>query len=303
MPHDMPQRPKQHRREELSSRVWQKALPEKWKYVASGQREYGIDGEVEIFDGDEATGLTFNVQLKGVDKPSATHVIIKTSTRNYWKKVDSPTLVVLVDASEAVHFAWAHNLDVYGRKIDAASYKFELSALWGDSSAEEIEREVWAARAARHLRTNLPVFWTLVTHEGLPTKWLGSFRASLERGLSTHRELTRRADQAGAARLEVRVEDDAVSVRLRGTPGGVLHYKQSVNSISAEAVAGDVMIGLAVEVERGGLDTPSVSLIETAIPTSEMLGKNEELTAYVATRVAEAGRGRMASDPETPSSA
>jgi tetratricopeptide (TPR) repeat protein len=294
MKRDMPQRPKQHRREDVSKRVWEKVLPSTWTYAPSGQREYGIDGEIEIFDGDNATGLKFNIQLKGVDKPDATKALIKSSTRNYWKNLDSPTLVVLVDANETVHFGWSHQFDVFGRRENAASYNFELPSIWDDDSAERIEREVRAARAARYLRSNLPIFWEIAADDSVPPQWLSALRASLERRLSSHSELTRRRVQAGDATIEIRVEGDDVSVRLHGTPGGVLHYNGAVHIQRPVAISADVLIGIAVEIERGGLDILSVALIEAATAESLMLGTDEVVTAFATQRVAEAGNGDAA---------
>lgn len=295
MTHQKPQRPKQHRREDVSKRVFESVIPTTWTYGPKNQREYGVDGIVEIFDNDDTTGLRFNVQLKGGDRESATKALIKTSTRNYLKDLDSPTLVVLVDGSNTVHFGWAHQFDLYGRKKDAASYNFELPNIWNESSGAEIEREVRAARAARHLRSNMPIFWSINADESLSAPWVASFRVSLERGLAGSKELTRRADEAGWATLEISIESDAISIRLRGTPGGVIHFRlAAVESFPAHTIAADVMLGLAFELERGGLDVLVVALIEKSIPESSILGREPDLTSFAITRIIEAGRSDAA---------
>ncbi|WP_316318014.1 DUF4365 domain-containing protein, partial [Clavibacter michiganensis] len=68
MAHKLPKRTKQHRRDDRTQRVWAFVLPDAWTYSPTEQREYGVDGRVEVFDGDDTTGLIFNVQLKGTDK-------------------------------------------------------------------------------------------------------------------------------------------------------------------------------------------------------------------------------------------
>lgn len=270
-------------------------MPATWTYEPKGQREYGVDGIVEIFDGDDTTGLRFNVQLKGVEKESATSVSIKTSTRNYWKDLDSPTLVVLVDGSDTIHYGWAHQFDVYGRKKDAASYSFELPSVWDQNSVAEIEHEARAARAAHHLRSNTPIYWSVNAECNLPVRWIASLQASLERGLAGSMELTRRANEAGPATLEISVASDSISVRLHGTPGGVIHFRhESTDTFPASTVASDVMLALALELERGGLDNLVVALIEKAIPESSMLGREPNLTEFAVSRIIEAGRSDAA---------
>ena len=45
----MPKRPKQHQVEDLSVVAFRKTLPRQWIYREK-DKDYGIDGEVEIFD-------------------------------------------------------------------------------------------------------------------------------------------------------------------------------------------------------------------------------------------------------------
>jgi tetratricopeptide (TPR) repeat protein len=293
--HDKPQRPKSHRGEDNSKRIFESNIPLTWTYEPKPQREYGIDGIVEIFDGDDTTGLTFNVQLKNVEKKSASKAVIKTRTRTYQKSLAVPTLVVVVDGSSTIHFGWIHQFDLYGRKKDAASYTFDLPSVWYENSAAEIEQEVRAARAALDLRSNLPIYWTIDADSSLPANWLASFRVSLERGLAGSKELTRRADEAGWSTLKISLTSDAISIRLRGTPGGIIHLKKvALQASSSNAMAADVMLGLAVELARGGLDVLILALIAKAIPESSMLGREPDLTGFAISRIIEAGRGDMA---------
>jgi tetratricopeptide (TPR) repeat protein len=286
-----PQRPMQHRLEEISKRAFESVLPDTWTYEPKTQREYGIDGVVELFDGDDTTGLRFNIQLKGVEKSPANKALIKTTTRNYWKDLDTPTLVVLVDGDRAVHYGWSHQFDPWGRKKDAASYQWVLPGLWGETTVVEIEREVKAARAALHLAKNLPIYWSVAADTSLRASWAASFQVSLERLLAGSNELTRRAEQSQSATLEVSIQPDAISVRLHGTPGGTLHYRSlRVDELEASAMAADVALGLAVELERGGLAEVVADLLALAVPESSMIGDNAELTTFAATCLAKAGR-------------
>lgn len=67
----MPKRPRNHVLEALSRDALSSRLtgPLGW-VVRDIAIDYGIDAEVEIFDADgNTTGLTFKVQLKGMEKP------------------------------------------------------------------------------------------------------------------------------------------------------------------------------------------------------------------------------------------
>src|SRR5918999_5780673 len=78
--------------------------------------DYGIDVEVEIFDvSGEATGLTFKVQLKGMERPD--HIgpfrDIKVDHLRYWSRLDVPVLLIAYDDSSGVVFGrWIHALDL-----------------------------------------------------------------------------------------------------------------------------------------------------------------------------------------------
>jgi tetratricopeptide (TPR) repeat protein len=286
MAQKLPKRTKQHRRDDRTQRVWAFVLPNSWTYAPTEQREYGIDGRVELFDGDDTTGLIFNVQLKGTDKTSeSTAPPIKTTTRNYWKSLDLPTLVVLVDASENVHYEWAHKLDVYGRRENAAKYVFELPNTWDGASVAAIEREVKASRAAKNLHRNLPVLWTLNVDPDLSDPWTRRLKVTTERLLGQHRELTRKPSEANESSLAIDVLTTDVSVRLGGMPGGVLHYGSSLKVFDPESIAVDIALAVSEELGRVGLKTDKILLTRNAISASAMLGADPDFTIRVAEHI------------------
>jgi tetratricopeptide (TPR) repeat protein len=77
--------------------------------------DYGLDGEVEIFDNDRATGQRFAVQLKGTDDDdlkAALKVRLKTDTCEYYRSLDVPVLIVrYIAPTETVFAEWFHALD------------------------------------------------------------------------------------------------------------------------------------------------------------------------------------------------
>jgi hypothetical protein len=66
----MPKRGRPHRLEAESRRPFEQPLPEYWLF-RSEHPDYGIDGQVEVFDvRGETTGHRFMVQLKATDDES-----------------------------------------------------------------------------------------------------------------------------------------------------------------------------------------------------------------------------------------
>lgn len=113
----MPSRVRTHVLETLSRDALSRLIsgPLGW-VVRDVAPDYGIDVEVEIFEpSGAATGLTFKVQLKGMEKPD--HIgpfrDIKVDHLRYWNRLDVPVLLIAYDDSSGVVFGrWIHSLDV-----------------------------------------------------------------------------------------------------------------------------------------------------------------------------------------------
>src|SRR3954447_17655666 len=96
-----PQRPREHELETESENHFRSLVPSKW-VVRRPDSDYGIDLEVEIFDPTGvATGHTFRVQLKGTDAgfSSKPWVAVDVDSLEYWRRLDSPVLLVRYDAA------------------------------------------------------------------------------------------------------------------------------------------------------------------------------------------------------------
>lgn len=80
-----PKRTRAHRLEDASKTAFRALCDEAGWIVRDMPGDYGIDLEVEIFDNDSTTGMTFRVQLKGTDRlpGKSRKVSIQTATLNY----------------------------------------------------------------------------------------------------------------------------------------------------------------------------------------------------------------------------
>ena len=78
-----PKRPRSHALETESRTAFESTLPNNWVYRRK-EDDYGIDGEVEIFDDDgQTTGLLFFVQLKATELENR-NIRIRIETGNYY---------------------------------------------------------------------------------------------------------------------------------------------------------------------------------------------------------------------------
>jgi hypothetical protein len=113
----MPKRPKQHQLEDISFLEFQRVLPKEWVFRRK-DKDYGIDGEVEIFDEQGmSTGLIFFVQLKATEsksKKTQHNISIKTETIKYYKSLPIQVLIVrYVEEVNKIYCKWAHEIDLY----------------------------------------------------------------------------------------------------------------------------------------------------------------------------------------------
>jgi hypothetical protein len=92
-----------HMIEEESQRIFQSYFNLKNGFVVRElPKDYGIDYIVELLNvNDETTGVSFNVQLKGVANPEyksdSIAVSLKKSTLNLFSRQLYPTIIIVVD--------------------------------------------------------------------------------------------------------------------------------------------------------------------------------------------------------------
>lgn len=111
-----PKRPRTSRIEDVNQRALEDALGEFFVYREL-RRDIGVDGQVEIFDGDDTTGLTFDVQLRATDAKDerrARGVRLRHGQVEYWRSRQGPTLIVrYLGANGKLYARWLHSFDRY----------------------------------------------------------------------------------------------------------------------------------------------------------------------------------------------
>ncbi|EGR1756167.1 DUF4365 domain-containing protein [Vibrio parahaemolyticus] len=136
----LPKRTRAHILEELSVDKFKSLLPHEWVYRIP-THDYGIDGEVEVFDNDGlSTGIKFLVQLKATDEKNSTKALklrMSIEKLNYFKQLDCPVLVVRYLAhSDTIYSRWFHSLNPTTDTLAEKSFcmQFSSSDEWNEYS-------------------------------------------------------------------------------------------------------------------------------------------------------------------------
>lgn len=102
-----PQRTNDHQIEEISERFFNQCLPKSWT-SEKPKRDYGVDLIVELYDGQNATGMELLIQLKASREktPQGYETIrLRTSTYNYlWDKLQVVMLVKYVEEENKAYW-------------------------------------------------------------------------------------------------------------------------------------------------------------------------------------------------------
>ena len=114
----MPTRSQSHQLEDRSRNAFRAALPKPWVF-RDKQVDYGIDGELEIFDEQgRSTGLQALVQLKATAKATEPRPIkYKIEWIKYYRSLDIPVLLVLwVENTNELFWQWVTQVDLFYKK-------------------------------------------------------------------------------------------------------------------------------------------------------------------------------------------
>jgi hypothetical protein len=117
-----PIRGESHQLEELSERFFKNSLPRNW-LAEKPAHDYGVDLRVELFEGDQATGLELLVQLKASATPTGeeTEVVrLKTATYNLLReKLQVAMLVKYVESEAEAYWLLFRDIPVPRRDQDS----------------------------------------------------------------------------------------------------------------------------------------------------------------------------------------
>lgn len=297
---EMPRRVRSHRLECEARRRFRDLIEDHgWVVRPKDDPDYGVDDEVEVFDGDDATGITFLVQSRGTDDETSNslRVSIRLEQQNYFRARTDPVLIARYHAPTGRTLAkWFHEADPYPR-LQRSSITLSPEDELTPDRIEELATEVRRFRSFRSSALEWPVA-LVVTSDEIDKREVELAIATVLRDFPGLIELVESVDVT-APYMTVRVAHDRLVVHagLASFTAHALVGDYTVRDIAAAIVlaAGTVLDSLG----HGGraADLIEASLLTKGVPADplEMLGKclGRAGRLDVAMRVADQWRTRQ----------
>ncbi|WP_431892421.1 DUF4365 domain-containing protein [Micromonospora haikouensis] len=268
----MPRRPRSHELETESRRAFEALLPSSW-VVRRVDEEYGIDLEVEIFQGGEATGSVFRVQLKATDKLPKNGRIsrgdIKVETLTYWRTLDLPVLVVLYVAPHRRLYArWAHSYDPhYARSPNAktVTFAFDRRHQLSKEQHEILATHVQLIRAIKKRELGYPMPLSLKGAAGVHGHPEEAVRVSIRRAINVSQGLLTVSDDENFS-ATVTLDNTSLCVTLPADiASATFHYTEPdlyAGPNGLKSLAADTMMAAASLFLRIGETRAAVEIVE-----------------------------------------
>lgn len=264
-------RPKQHQLETKSRWKFESAVPEEW-VVRNQDRDYGIDSEVEVFEGGDPTGQVFKVQLKAVASLSGRKPSVKVplSKLSYWQRLNFDVLLALyVEDEDRFFVRWASGHDT---GLDADKKTTTVSFEQSDDLSQRITGLVdELALLAAMRQGKLTKLGVQVDVQLTDRAFAREVRRAVERHLRTSEDIIRTGDP-GAAVLRVTGTQTSASLPLNFR-SYTLHARAADHD--AEQVAAHAILALAAVIPEAGALLPAAALIRSAWPCSCIQGVAE----------------------------
>jgi tetratricopeptide (TPR) repeat protein len=290
-----PKRPRTARIEDVNQRRFEEALGEFFVF-REFRRDIGVDGQVEIFDGDDTTGLTFDVQLRATDardERRARRVRLRHGQVEYWRSRAGPTLIVrYLGASDELYARWLHSYDRYfDGEPTANSIPLPMrdDDLLDEARRSRLRAEVEAFHALRSAALALPlrmrcaVVGAMITDVELLLALLAENR--------TPDVLVVDAEPGEAGDLRLVVAADHVSVDLAGVTGAAIHMPTA--EVAAEDLARELLALCAIAFAMVGQSFLAGRMARVYLPDS-MVSEDGESVLVLASAMAQARQVREA---------
>jgi tetratricopeptide (TPR) repeat protein len=281
----VPQRPRSHQVADESRRAFERALPSHWVFRPQ-QPDYGIDGEVEVFDESGAsTGLRFYVQLKATDGTAEQARLVRVTREvgRYYSALDLPVLIVSYHAPTGTLYArWFQEINPpeKGEENGTVSVKFEDTNRWTSQTPSLLVRDLVTRRTLRGGAVTSPLL-TAIDVE--PSDAHSVLVSELTSAVVRLRGIIELSD-ANRALATIAIGPSKIAVRLgkefsrsMGIPSEVENYR---------ALAADTLLLLALALGRARQYALAGKIALAVVDSSVIIERPEvfgPLTSYLAT--------------------
>lgn len=293
----LPKRHRNHRLETESVRKFQLLIPSLWVYRTPTD-DYGIDGEIEVFDKDGlATGKKFLLQLKATDEENLNKALklrLPLEKVNYFNKLNLPVLVVRYIAfSNDIYIRWFHSFDSYYESTTKKSISFNFSNcdMWYEGREKRLENELDEYLNFSNNKNVFPIH--------LPIFFAPDFPLANEVAKFVSNIIEKSKKYKYLIQLEFLQKKDILpptyvlfdSVKLHvvlsNKTGSCLHFKDGLGDKKIENIATDLFIAIALSLYFRGYKVESSHLFIDHIKLST-LKYNEKVISAVITGLIQA---------------
>jgi tetratricopeptide (TPR) repeat protein len=161
----MPMRPRAHQLEEESFSKLQLLIPKEWTLIKP-DKDYGIDGRIEIFDKDNnSTGITFFFQLKATDSHNLYTIQnyqMKKDTIINYNKFQLPVMIFRYSSyTNTFFYRWSHSIDFYDSKPSSKSINVNFKKWDKNQTSQIIEKYLIFYIKLKKNPENVDIFFSL----------------------------------------------------------------------------------------------------------------------------------------------
>ena len=290
---NFPQRSRSHQLQEEQRRAFLEILPLHWicEFIPQ-ENDYGLDGRIEIFDQNGyTTGKMFFFQLKGTDKSVLKKALackLKVKHLEYYRLLDLPVLIVNYHShTKKTYVKWFHTYDPYYGRNAEKEFTFRLSEEneWQDKTIVELVANLEAFIILRSSSFKPPVNLSINFEEEmirglLPIEVEIELRKTVEkinRLVSINPSYSLNKDTHG--RITVRKKN--IEIYLHNGTGFTLHNYQINQEIDLSVLCYDILIGIAVALEKTGQSNIAAQIIAEIAAYSSMISYREILLIAV----------------------
>jgi hypothetical protein len=287
----MTRRPRSHQLEDESWKTLCNSIPNQW-VLRKPQPDYGIDGEVEIFDkSGSPTGLLFFVQLKGTDikdKAKTPSCRIPLKTLRYYKSLPLPVLLIRYHSpSKSMYFRWSKAVDPYYTRKGSKTIKVDFSeeARWSEKTPDLL---VEYLKFFQHFTTpviSLPIDFRFEFAD----KEVFSFPVSVvqsiirEAGCSVSEIISfSSGKRSSTLSPRIKITNDLILIEIEGLKSFNLHLKSGYSKEEVKTkLPHDVFVGISFVLHILGQSNLAAEIASKYILSSRLLS-NERLIFEIA---------------------
>lgn len=286
-----PKRTRSHQLENESIMALESAIPTEWLYRRLSQ-DYGIDGEVEIFNGENATALKFLVQLKATDEKNlskALSITLPLDKCDYYFRHTLPVLICRYHSpSKHLFVKWFHSFDPYycrSPKSKNAKITLDVECKWTAQTPCILLEELTAFQSIRSPSLPKPLPFDLVidseTIAGLTRFQISSLlRESLQpvQGLISIKKL----QGVTKATNVIHLSESRITITLAGQNGCTLHGVENYPVKDAsDTLPVDIFLAIGIALHHHGHSNLGAA-IASEFNGRGLLTKNTEVVLHLA---------------------